>query len=995
MKNRTQPMSLEQELHLLQQELAEQIRKRELAEQELKKRVYLLSKTEKIANIGYWTLDLTHKTFVASNGAKKIYGFNHNPITLDDVKKARLPEYNDIMDKALADLISGAKPYDVTYKIKRASDGAILVLHTKADYKKEDNQIFGIVKDITEQELHLEQISGMEQKWKGVIESTPIPMAINDKNATITFHNSAFTKVFGYTKQDISTVQEWFLKAYPDPIYRQEIANKWQLELEKFKLHGIPMPSMEVEVTCKNGEKKSVVVSNSWLGDSQENNQLVVLYDITERKNAKEKQLEYLQVLEGVLNSINVRVFWKDKHLRYLGCNQTFAADAGFDLVSDIIGKNDFEMGWKDQAELYQTDDLSVIKSGLSKINIEEPQSTPDGNQITLLTNKIPLLNSKGEVSGVIGTYSDISERKEQEVALAKSKMHLQAVLQSTTHGILALGTEGEFLYANDRFSELTTISKSILQSGKDVDLLIYFSEKIVDGDAFKVKVESGYFNTEKQSELLTFKDGRTFELNTHPLYLEEENIGRVWSIRDISERVNAEAKIRQKDIEFQKLSTNVSDLIFQFTRRTDGSYFVPIASPGIINIFGCRPEDVADSFEPIARVIHPDDMERVITEIETSAKNLSFFTCEFRVQIPGKEVQWIYSKSNPELLPDGSITWYGFNTDITSRIKAEEKLLQLSKAVEQSPVTVVITDLNGNIQYANPSFTKTTGYTIAEAVGQNPRILKSGETSSKEYKKLWETITSGKKWTGEFHNKRKDGSLFWESATIAPVIDEKGELKNFLAIKMDITQSKIAQVALEESNKRYNLISKATHDSIWDLDIASGILKGSVNEGTDDSIANISTIDSAWINMIHPDDLKEFLRTKEEALNNPQTNYWEHEYRMLNLQGIFIYVNSKGFIVRDEQGKAKRLIGASQDITERVVHMKAIEEQNKRLQEIAWIQSHIVRAPLARIMGLIDLLKMEEEIPEDTKQLMGHILSSAKEFDEIIKTISNKSQVL
>ena len=142
--------------------------------------------------------------------------------------------------------------------------------------------------------------------------------------------------------------------------------------------------------------------------------------------------------------------------------------------------------------------------------------------------------------------------------------------------------------------------------------------------------------------------------------------------------------------------------------------------------IFGCNPEDVVDSFEPIAKVIHPDDMERVINDIEKSAKNLSFFTCEFRVQIPGREVQYIYSRSNPEMLPDGSITWYGFNTDITSKIKSEEKLLQLSKAVEQSPATIVITDLEGKIQYANPSFTITTGYTLEEAIGQNPKILKS-----------------------------------------------------------------------------------------------------------------------------------------------------------------------------------------------------------------------------------------------------------------------------
>ncbi len=92
-------------------------------------------------------------------------------------------------------------------------------------------------------------------------------------------------------------------------------------------------------------------------------------------------------------------------------------------------------------------------------------------------------------------------------------------------------------------------------------------------------------------------------------------------------------------------------------------------------------------------------------------------------------------------------------------RKKMEEELLKLSSAVKQSPSTAVITDINGNIEYVNPNFTESTGYTSKEVIGKNPRILKSGETSGQEYKRLWDTITSGKAWRGEFHNKRKDGS--------------------------------------------------------------------------------------------------------------------------------------------------------------------------------------------------------------------------------------------
>ena len=136
---------------------------------------------------------------------------------------------------------------------------------------------------------------------------------------------------------------------------------------------------------------------------------------------------------------------------------------------------------------------------------------------------------------------------------------------------------------------------------------------------------------------------------------------------------------------------------------------------------------------------------------------------------------------------------------DITARKKAEESLRKLSQAVEQSPVNVAITDLDGNIEYVNPRFCQRTGYTLAEAIGKNPRILKSGHTSDEEYRVLWQTITAGGEWSGEFLNKAKDGSLFWERALITSIKDEAGRITHFLATKEDITDRKKAEEALQQ----------------------------------------------------------------------------------------------------------------------------------------------------------------------------------------------------
>ncbi|MFZ4775926.1 MAG: PAS domain S-box protein [Terrimicrobiaceae bacterium] len=150
---------------------------------------------------------------------------------------------------------------------------------------------------------------------------------------------------------------------------------------------------------------------------------------------------------------------------------------------------------------------------------------------------------------------------------------------------------------------------------------------------------------------------------------------------------------------------------------------------------------------------------------------------------------------------PEGKLEYLStIMRDITERKRAEEELHTLRTAVEQSANTIVITDPSGNIEYANPTFAKTTGYTLAEAVGQNPRVLKSGEQDAGFYRNLWETITSGKTWRGEVHNRRKDGTLYWESATISPVQGDKGELLHFLAIKEDITERKAMEARLGEA---------------------------------------------------------------------------------------------------------------------------------------------------------------------------------------------------
>lgn len=150
----------------------------------------------------------------------------------------------------------------------------------------------------------------------------------------------------------------------------------------------------------------------------------------------------------------------------------------------------------------------------------------------------------------------------------------------------------------------------------------------------------------------------------------------------------------------------------------------------------------------------------------------------------------------------------------IDERNQAEEEILKLSKAVEQNPASIVITDVNGNIEYVNPKFCDLTGYQKEEAIGKNPRILKSASTTQELVANLWNTILSGKEWQGELQNKKKNGDLYWESALISPIINESNKITHFIAIKEDITERKRAEA---ERIRQSGLITSLL-DSIPDI---------------------------------------------------------------------------------------------------------------------------------------------------------------------------------
>lgn len=201
-----------------------------------------------------------------------------------------------------------------------------------------------------------------------------------------------------------------------------------------------------------------------------------------------------------------------------------------------------------------------------------------------------------------------------------------------------------------------------------------------------------------------------------------------------------------------------------------------------------------------------PDDEQSIakqmLHQLQTDDSYLPYHECHIKTK---QGTPRLFAWNNTLFFDsNGKVTGLmSIGDDITESRNNEESLRKLSRAVEQSASTVIITNLDGIIEYVNPKFVQLTGYTSEEVIGQTPKILQSGETSDDEYANLWDTLSHGKEWRGEFHNRKKNGDLYWESASISPIRNSEGELTHFLAVKEDITERKRLEAEVEQNNRK------------------------------------------------------------------------------------------------------------------------------------------------------------------------------------------------
>ncbi|MDD5300628.1 MAG: PAS domain S-box protein [Gallionella sp.] len=418
------------------------------------------------------------------------------------------------------------------------------------------------------------------------------------------------------------------------------------------------------------------------------------------------------------------------------------------------------------------------------------------------------------------GTIQDITERKIAEEELRQTKYLLDSIIENIpTMVFLKRASDLRFELFNNAGERLLGYSRSDLLGKNDYDFFpkeqadfftaadrnVLASDKVLEIPEEPIKTASGemrYFQTWKIA--LRDENGEP----THLLGISIDITGRKNAAESIARISNLHRAIVD-GADHLIITTDTNGVIQSFNRSAESH-------------FGYLAEELVGKATPA--VFHdPDEVVRRAQELTAAGTpvepGFEVFVARARQLFGGETHEWTYIRKDGSRFPvsltvtalrdaHGEINAFlGIATDITERKRAEEELRKLSRAIEQSPVSVVITNAKGNIEYVNAKFSEVTGYTPEEVMGRNPRIVQSGLTPIEVYRSMWQTILAGSQWRGKLQNRKKSGELFWEEIHISAIRDSAGKTTNFVAVKEDITE----RIKVERMKNEF--ISTVSHE--------------------------------------------------------------------------------------------------------------------------------------------------------------------------------------
>ncbi len=834
--------------------------------------------------------DITGKFILANKATAEVYGTTvEELLTKTDADFAKSPEEAERFRKDDVEVIKSKKSKFISEEKITDSEGTTRYLQTtKIPFFEAGSKtpaVLGVSTDITERKQYLEALKESETKFRSFAKTAPVALTRFDPYLQVyEFANDEFVRQSGYTREEFDALsnaelEEMLFEEDRERVYRN--FKKWQDK----KYKGIE----HVDYRIINKSGSLIWLDTYFYADLDENDNLKyinqICVDITEQKlteqSFKRSEERYKAFIdhstEGIYRlemenpvdiSLNEDEFTQKiyENAYIAECNDTMAKMYGFENTKDAMNKRLIELhGGGDIAENTNTFS-NFIRSGLRIANAETIELDKDGNKKYFVNNAVGIVED-GMLVRIWGSQSDVTERKE----IIEQNRKLYRAVEQSSASIIITNTSGEIEYVNHKFSEVTGYPATevlgrvarIFKKGTIIGL--ENNQELVELIAKGTEWSGEYLNRRKNDE-------NYWEYaNISPIKNEQGEVTHYVAIcEDITDQKLTEDSIRRSEERYRAFITHSSEGIYRMELRE------PINTNASIeehikhfmdHAYLAECNDVMAKmygYEKADDVVNKNVTDLLGSREEGQASNSisfeSFLKSGYRIN--NSETREVDKEGNVKYFLNNGlgivennqlVRLWGTQRDITQLRQMQEQLRKLSRAVEQSPDSVIITNTEGRIEYVNPKFCEVTGYTPAEVTGKYPFILLKGEVPDEMYNEIWDSIKSGNDWKGEYYNRKKNGERYWEYATISPIKDEDGNITHYVYVKEDISERKEFEIELLNAKEKAEEASSAKSQFLANMshEIRTP-MNGIVGMAQLLTLTDLNEEQSEYIDMIH-----------------------------------------------------------------------------------------------------------------------------------------------